>query len=390
VARVLRTEAPASPEATAALLREAAESGLRVRARGGGTKLDWGAAGPEPDMELSTSELHRIVEHNAGDLTAVLDAGVRLADAQAAFAEAGQMLALDPPLGASNSLLLGNEGGAATVGGVVATADSGPLRHRYGAVRDLLLGITVALSEGTVASAGGKVIKNVAGYDLAKLFAGSFGTLGVILRVVVRLHPRPRTTATLAGETDDPGALARAAARLAHAPLELEALDVRWAAGAGALLARFGGVSAEAQARRLVGTLAEEGLAASVEADGAALWEAQRAAQRSTDRVVVRVSGLPAELKRVVRTADRLGASVVGRAAAGISWLTLADGERAEELRADLAPFPCVVLDAPADVRERVDPWGPADEAELRLMRRVKERFDPAGVLNPGVFVGGI
>jgi glycolate dehydrogenase FAD-binding subunit len=381
VARVLRTEAPASPEATAALLREAAESGLRVRARGGGTKLDWGAVAPEPDLELSTSELDRIVEHNAGDLTAVLEAGVRLADAQAAFAEAGQLLALDPPLG---------EGAAATIGGVVATADSGPLRHRYGAVRDLLLGITVALSEGTVASAGGKVIKNVAGYDLAKLFAGSFGTLGVVLRVVVRLHPRPRTTATLAGETDDPGALARAASRLAHAPLELEALDVRWAAGAGALLARFGGVSAEAQARRLVGALAEEGLAASVEADDEAFWEAQRTAQRSTEGVVVRVSGLPAALERVVRTADRLGASVVGRAAAGISWLTLADGERVEELRADLAPFPCVVLDAPADVRERVDAWGPADEAELRLMRRVKERFDPAGVLNPGVFVGGI
>jgi glycolate oxidase FAD binding subunit len=381
VARVLRTEAPASPEATAALLREAAESGLRVRARGGGTKLDWGAVAPEPDLELSTSELDRIVEHNAGDLTAVLEAGVRLADAQAAFAEAGQLLALDPPLG---------EGAAATIGGVVATADSGPLRHRYGAVRDLLLGITVALSEGTVASAGGKVIKNVAGYDLAKLFAGSFGTLGVVLRVVVRLHPRPRTTATLVGETEDVGALARAASRLAHAPLELEAFDVRWNAGAGALLARFGGVSAEAQARRLVGALAEEGLTASVEADDEAFWEAQRAAQRSADGVVVRVSGLLAELERVVRTADRLGASLVGRAAVGTSWLTLVDGARVEELRADLAPFPCVVLDAPADVRERVDPWGAADEAELRLVRRVKERFDPAGVVNPGLFVGGI
>jgi glycolate oxidase FAD binding subunit len=381
VARVLRTEAPASAEETSALLREASAGGLRVRPRGGGTKLAWGAAVPESDLELSTAGLDRIVEHNAGDLTAVVEAGVPLADAQAAFAEAGQMLALDPPLG---------EDDAATIGGIVATGDTGPLRHRYGGVRDLLLGITVVLSDGTVASSGGKVIKNVAGYDLAKLFAGSFGTLGAIVGVVVRLHPRPRTTATLVGETNDAGALARAAARLAHTPLELDALDVRWAGGTGAILARFGGVSAEKQARRLAGTLAENGLAPAVELDDEALWEAQRTGQRSADRVVVRVSALPIELERVVRTADRLGASLVGRAAAGVSWLALADGDSVEEARAALAPFPCVVLDAPADARERVDVWGPADEAELRLMRRVKERFDPAGVLNPGIFVGGV
>ncbi|HEX2110195.1 MAG TPA: FAD-binding oxidoreductase [Gaiellaceae bacterium] len=399
MAQLLRTEAPASPEAVAALLREAKGDGLRVRVRGGGTKLGWGAVVPEPDLELSTSRLDRIVEHNAGDLTAVLEAGVRLAEAQAAFAEAGQMLALDPPL-ATGSEASSRDGGlaptcppgfaGATIGGIVATADAGPLRHRYGAVRDLLLGITVALSDGTVATAGGKVIKNVAGYDLAKLFAGSFGTLGVILRVVVRLHPRPRTSATLAGETDDPGALARAASHLARAPLELEALDVRWAAGSGTLLARFGGVSAETQARRRVGALAEEGLAASVETEDETVWETQRAAQRSTDGVVVRVSALPTELERVVWTADRLGASLVGRAAAGVSWLTLADAEPVDELRAVLAPFPCVVLDAPVEVRDRIDPWGAVDEAELRLMRRVKERFDPAHILNPGVFVGGI
>ncbi|MDQ3858871.1 MAG: FAD-binding oxidoreductase, partial [Actinomycetota bacterium] len=221
------THHPSSARETAALLAEAGRDGLTVRPRGGGTKLAWGAPAPEPDVELTTARLDRIVEHNAGDLTAVLQAGVRMADAQAAFAEVGQMLALDPPLDASNSLLLGSER-SATVGGVVATADAGPLRHRYGAPRDLLLGVTVALSDGTVARAGGKVIKNVAGYDLAKLFAGSFGTLGVVVEVVVRLHPRPRATATAVGAGDDPGALARAAGRLGGLPLELEALDVTW------------------------------------------------------------------------------------------------------------------------------------------------------------------
>ena len=134
--------APASFEDAAAALRRAWEEGLAVRARGAGTKLSGGQSAPEPDLELGLDRLDRVVEHNAGDLTAVLEAGVHLTDAQAAFASAGQMLALDPPLG---------EGDAATVGGVVATADTGPLRHRYGGVRDLLLGAAVALPDGTVA-----------------------------------------------------------------------------------------------------------------------------------------------------------------------------------------------------------------------------------------------
>ena len=148
----------------------------------------------------------KILEHNVGDLTAVLQAGVPLAEAQAAFAAEGQMLALDPPLG---------EGDAATVGGMVATADSGPLRHRYGGVRDLIVGISLALSDGTLAKAGSKVIKNVAGYDLAKLFTGSQGTLGLIVTVTVRLHPKADGTATAVGASDDPEQLAKAATALA-------------------------------------------------------------------------------------------------------------------------------------------------------------------------------
>src|SRR5258708_22182924 len=162
-----------------------------VRLRGGGTKLRWGSPGPETHIELSTGRLAHVVEHNSGDLTAVLEAGVRLADAQARFATAGQMLALDAPLAAP-----GSSEPAATIGGIVATGDSGPMRHRFGGPRDLVLGMTVALSDGTVAQSGGKVIKNVAGYDLAKLLAGSFGTLGLILSVNVRLHPQPPGTAT--------------------------------------------------------------------------------------------------------------------------------------------------------------------------------------------------
>src|SRR5918999_4204815 len=165
-----------------------------VRPRGGGTKLGWSPAG-EGVADFDTRRLDRIIEHNEGDFTAVLEAGVPLVEAQAAFGAAGQMLALDPPLG---------EGDAATIGGVIAANDSGPLRHRFGGARDLVLGVTVVLSDGTIAKSGGKVIKNVAGYDLAKLFTGTYGTLGLIASVAVRLHPAPPRTATVTARSDDP------------------------------------------------------------------------------------------------------------------------------------------------------------------------------------------
>jgi glycolate oxidase FAD binding subunit len=340
-----------------------------------------------------TGHLDRVVEHNAGDLTAVLQAGVPLASAQATFAAAGQTLALDPPLRGRHPA----GEAAATVGGIVATADSGPLRHRYGAVRDLLLGITVALSDGTLARAGGKVIKNVAGYDLAKLFAGSFGTLGVILEVVVRLHPRPPRTATVVGRTEDAAALGRAASALAHAPLQMDCFDVAWEQDRGELLARFGGAACEVQAASALRLSEGCGLEGTVvEGNDGELWERQRRRQRrsSGEGAIVRVSGLPAELTRVIRAAERAGGSLVGRAGLGLSWVDLPAGAedlagRVEELRRDLAPFACTVLDAPDEVRDMVDVWG-HDPSALAVMRRLKGRFDPAGVCNPGLFVGGI
>ena len=131
----------------------------------------------------------------------------------------------------------------------MATNDSGPLRHRYGGMRDLVVGITVVLSDGTIAKSGGKVIKNVAGYDLAKLFTGSFGTLGLIATVAVRLHPAPARTASLTAGSDDPAALARAARALAALPLEADCLDVGWEGDAGWLGLRFGGATAVERAR---------------------------------------------------------------------------------------------------------------------------------------------
>ena len=436
---------PASAAEAAALLRDAGP----VRIRGGGTKPAWGRP-VAAARELSTERMAALVAHHAGDLTAVVQAGLPLADAQAAFAAAGQMLALDPP------------DGGATIGGTVATGDSGPLRHRYGAPRDLVLGVQVALPDGTVARAGSQVIKNVAGYDLAKLMSGACGTLGVICELTVRLHPRPAAGwCTAIGRGDDPHALARAAAALCHLPLEADAIDLRWegaaaagsarafaagsagaaAAGSaraaagggeppGAVLARFSGPAAGEHAEAAVAVLREHGLACATAADDEPLWAAQRDGQRGP--VVLRVSGTQRRLGAIVAAARDHGARLVARAAYGLAWMTLpgdpppapATGPAAtsapapdstaapaaaespgraagaassaalaaqvRELRERLAPSACVLLSGPPALRAAVDPWGPVAPGRLELMRRVKERFDPDGRCNPGLFVGGI
>ncbi|HEX8073987.1 MAG TPA: FAD-binding oxidoreductase [Thermoleophilaceae bacterium] len=383
-----RTEAPKSYEAFAATIAAAAADGAPVRVTGAGSKAGWAVSPAEPAVELSTSKLDSIVEHNEGDLTAIVQAGVPLARLQEQLAAAGQMLALDPPLGSA---------GEATIGGVFATADSGPLRHRYGGPRDLVLGMTVALSDGTLARSGGKVIKNVAGYDLAKLFTGSHGTLGAILEVAVRLHPLPAAAVTAAGESDDPAPLARAAGELAHAALEAQCLDVSWSAGRGRVLARFTGAQAAAQAGDALRLLDGAGLATEAVEDDAELWDGQRRRQRSGGGLVLRVSGVQTQLEAQLRAAARVGSALVGRAAFGLSWMAL-DGvsdddavAAVERLRRELAPSPCVVLDAPAGVRERVDVWGvDGGGPAVELMRRVKARFDPTNACGPGAFVGGI
>ncbi len=375
-------EVPESPEQAGAILRDAAERGARVRVSGAGTRR-WGACGEPADLELRTRGLRRVVEHNAGDFTVIAEAGLHVADLQATLAAAGQRLALDQP-------------GGGTLGGLVASGDSGPLRHRYGAPRDLVIGVRVALVDGTTARAGGRVIKNVAGYDLGKLFAASFGTLGLICELTLRLHPRAPATATAVGRGGDPRALAVAASALAHLPMEADALDVAWAGREGAILARFSGETAGGQARRVLGVLRDAGLEAAVHERDEALWEAQRAGQRSAGGTVVRVSATQARLREVLEAARDVGAGLVGRAALGLSWLRLEELEPAEALarvaalRARLPTAPCTVLDAPGDVREQLDPWGAVAPTRVALMRAVKARFDPLGTLDAGSYAGGI
>jgi glycolate oxidase FAD binding subunit len=336
---------------------------------------------PPAEVELRTTGLDRILEHNSGDLTAELEAGVTLADAQRAFAEHGQMLALDPPLGADDG---------ATIGGVVATADSGPLSHRYGGPRDLVVGAKVALSDGTISHSGGKVIKNVAGYDLAKLFTGSFGTLGVILTVNVRLHPLADSMTAL-GAAMDPHTLSAAALRLSTTPLEFDALDVAWRGGQGGLLARCSGAQAPRRAQRAARMMEELGLErVEVTDDDDGLWERQRAGQRSRERAVARISAAPSALATVLRASDALGSTLVGRAGVGSTYVEI-EPDDIRRLREELLPGTVVtMLDAPDEARAEMDPWGPTEGPAVELMHRLKDRFDPAGTCNPGLFVDRI
>ena len=216
---------PATVAEAAAVLAGASHAGRTVSiGREGG------------DVVLSTRRLDRVLEHEAGDLTVTVEAGVRLHALNERLAAHGQTLALDPP-------------GDPTIGALIAGDLFGPRVHRYGRPRDLLLGVTVVLAEGTVANAGGKVVKNVAGYDLGKLLCGSQGRLGLIARASFRLHPRTTAARTLVVDADDPEEAQRLTRTLLHAQLVPSAVSLLWP-GRLAVLFEGGERAVEEQLRR--------------------------------------------------------------------------------------------------------------------------------------------
>jgi len=295
----------------ATALAAAAERGERVSIeRDGG------------DVVLSTSRLDRVLEHEAGDLTTIVEAGIRLRDLDERLALHEQMLALDPP-------------GDPTVGACIAANLSGPRRHRFGAARDLVIGVTVVLADGTIASSGGKVVKNVAGYDLAKLFCGSEGRLGLIARAALRLHPRPEATRTLVVAVSSPADAEAKAQAILRAPLAASAVDLAWPDRL-AILFEGGRRGVDGQfelARRLIGGDDDDG----------SVWDEIRSDQASSRG---RLTFPPGELARVLAGLD----GAVVRISAGVAYV----------------PEPM------ADLR---------DPAEVALAERVRTQLDPNGVL---------
>jgi len=438
---------PATVAEAGALLAAAAAADLAVVARGGGSKLGWGAPPRRCDLVVDTTALDQVVEHAAGDLVARVQAGVSVARLGEVLAGAGQQLALDPPPSAPS----GADGAApdwlgATVGGTLATGAAGPRRLRYGTPRDLVIGITVVRADGTVAKSGGKVVKNVAGYDLGRLFTGSFGTLGLIVEAVFRLHPLPASTAFVTADCPGPDEAYRAVAAAAGSGLAPSAVEIdRVAHGAPVRVA----VLLEGDPE---GTAERAGLLCSLLGDGAAArpsppawwgWPATgdgragangqpgvgapgagsapgRAGEPGQAGTLIRIAFWAAGLPRVVRVIDAaaraagLDPAVGGSAAAGVIYAGTGPGAdpaavaafvaglRAALARGDAdarpatAPAPdsppvlasAVVVHAPPGVRDLVDPWGPVPS--LPLMRAVKDQFDPGHRMAPGRFAGGI
>lgn len=379
---------PADTQQAAAVMRAAVREDSSVLVRGSASKLRWGNPPERLDVVLDTGRMARVLEHADGDLVVGVQAGTTLATVQEVVARAGQRLALDPSPG--------------TLGGIVAANASGPLRHRYGTVRDLLIGSTAVLADGTVARSGGKVVKNVAGYDLGKLFTGSFGTLGVLTELTFRLHPLPSArrvvNATVALAT-----VGEACALLTASQLVASSLELLWDCeqGCGVLEVVFEGTEASvdgqadmaaALLRPLAGTVTTAEPIGTPSGPGA-----------GGDEVIVKISALPSMLAGVLaavgQTAGAFGLRPAVRAHAGVGVTTvqLAAETEAEQvlsfvhgLRSTLMlrHGAVVLVQSPRSLPSVPDRWGAV--GALEVMRRVKEQFDPMRRLAPGRFVGGI
>ena len=367
---------PGSVEEVADVLRAARADRRTVVPAGGRSKLGWAAPPSSCDLLLDTRGLDRVVEHTAGDLVVVAEAGVPLATLQAHVGAADQLLGLDPP-----------EVGA-TLGGVVSANASGPRRLRYGTARDLLIGVTVVLADGTVASSGGKVVKNVAGYDLGKLYTGAHGTLGVVVSTTWRLHPVPPAQSVVVAPVDDAAHAGRLALELARSTLTPSAVElVGTTGGPLSLVVLFESIEAsvthQAEATcALVGGAVVERLPATF---------GQRPG--GPDDLVLRLAHVPSALPAAL-TALPVGTPVASSATTGVTYAALPAVEGAAALpglRTAVAAYDgtVVVLAAPPEVRAGLDHWGPVGDS-LVLMRRVKQRFDPGRILSPGRYVGGI
>ena len=368
---------PSSVEEVAEVLRAAHADGLSVVPVGAGTKTSWAAPPASCDLLLDTTGLDRIVEHVAGDLVVVAEAGVRLTDLQSSLGEHGQLLGLDPP-----------EQGA-TLGGVVSANASGPRRLAYGTVRDLLIGTTVVLADGTVAKAGGKVVKNVAGYDLGKLYTGAHGSLGVVVSTTWRLHPLPPARRVVVLELEDSaqaGPLAIALNRSTLTPSAVELIGT--AGGPGRLVVVFESIAESVAAQ---GEAARELLGGGTASDD--VPEGFGARPGGPADVVLRLAHVPTGLPTAVAALPP-GTRLSSSAATGVTYAAV-DADQAQaalpRLREALRPVDgtAVVLRAPDDVRDGLDHWGPVGDS-LELMRKVKARFDPDGRMSPGRFVGGL
>jgi glycolate oxidase FAD binding subunit len=414
---------PGSVEEVAAVIALATEAGLPVMPWGGGTAAPVGMPSTRARLVLGLRRLDRLVEHEPGDLTVTVEAGMTVAELQAALRGRGQWLSLDPA-----------DAERATIGGVLATNASGPRRHLYGTARDLLIGITVVTAEGAIVKGGGKVVKNVAGYDLPKLFVGSYGTLGVIVEATFKLRPRPDDERLMCVSFDrlkDAGAAVRALMASDLIPTAIELLDGTAALGTGgtggvlSLPTTLAGASPSSGAALAVGF---DGLGEQVEWQCAELarvtaplggrdpralapeaWPKLALGARAAFPVATAVMAFGVLPTHVAELMEQ-GAGTARARGLGTAWAAHAGvGVVSAALSASPEPETTAIAAVLAEWRELARAWGGHATLEWaplavksqvpvwdepgaagRIMQRIKAELDPKNMLNPGRFVAGI
>lgn len=402
---------PGSAQEVAGVVALANQHGLTALARGGGSRMHLGAIPESLDILVETGKLSRLLEYEAPDLTCQTEAGITLAELQAHLATKGQWLPLDPPAPAQ-----------ATIGGILASNASGPKRLRYGTARDLVIGLQVVQASGEIASSGGKVVKNVAGYDLNKLYIGSLCTLGIIVEANFKLQPLPASERTLLltfSNCQDAVQTVIAIVGSLLTPSALELID----AGAANDMSDFFGLNLPTNGYTLA--LNFEGSLVTVErqidetrliarTNGALLgddlagneqeqfWNAVRKHLDGsvTCKAAILVSQIAYFLQNLDEICQRhdLEAAVIAHAGNGVLYIELRPGDATPRLveaiaelrqKAKEARGSLVVERCPVDLKRRIDVWGEPG-SNFRLMQRLKEQFDPKGTFVKGRFVGGL
>jgi glycolate oxidase FAD binding subunit len=373
----------------ASRIAESEKAGEAVAFVGGGTDLGIGSPPERLDLVIRTTKLDRIVEHAPSDQIVAVEAGMTLARLQEVVGVHGQRLAIDPPLP-----------GRATIGGIVAANAFGPLRTRYGSVRDLIIGISIVRADGVLAHGGGKVVKNVAGFDLPKLMAGSLGTLGMIATATFRLHPLPEASETLLMKNRSAAAVRTLIVDLRQSQLEAAAV-VAIAEGTGFDIGvRFEGFRAGVIAQR--DRLSHLGGCNVLDAGDATRFWQRHDAVREAGPLRLKIAALPNAIEMVNHSVvapllGGLNGGFVWYPTFGVGFITgsTIDDQRSavaiESARRMLtsAGGSLTIEAAPAAIRQRVSMWGDSDGA-LVLMQATKQRFDPGRRLAPGRFVGRI
>ncbi|MEY3328658.1 MAG: hypothetical protein RLZZ115_1541 [Cyanobacteriota bacterium] len=365
---------------------------LKVLPCGFCSKINWGGLVKNIDFAVSTQGMNQLIEHAVGDLTVTVEAGMKFSQLQAILAQENQVLGFDPSYPET-----------ATIGGIIATGDTGSLRQRYRGIRDLILGISIVRYDGKIAKAGGRVVKNVAGYDLMKLFTGSYGTLGIISQITLRVYPQAEASGTviLTGEAEAISQVNQIllASALTPVAVDLISSDLSKILGFGdniGLMVRFQSIAegVKQQSQRLIELGEKIGLKAIyIDSDEENLWQQLKQqiwqSESNTD-IVCKIGIAPTSAVKTLTQCQTLGIIHAG-VGLGVLRFESVSPETLLNLRnwCESQGGFLSILKAPVDLKQQLEVWGYAGNA-LNLMRQIKQQFDPQNQFSPNRFVGGI